>query len=367
MALRVVPPIMQFAFALMCFLLLGGCNEKIVDPPIKNPREYTWTIDTLAYPGSFQTNMRDIWASSPTDVYVVGHNFLNRGQMYHYDGKTWREILQIHPDERGNAAIGLAAIFGFGPTDIWVVGQRIYVNPNRPPNYLDSSLVIHYDGRQWREQRIEGGRYLKAVWGNSPVSLWAGGWTKYIYRYDGALWQRDSLPITVQTDGFFQVEAFEGTASGGVFAIGNTHHNSTATTIHYFFQRRENRWIVVDSFFVAPGRIESKWGRVDLWSSPSATLYSCGKGVHRWTGSGWEILFDHPNILSRIAGTSDSNIFVVGHLGTVLHFNGRDWYQYGQFADPNAVLWGIWTDGKETIIVGHTADYPQRTLILRGK
>jgi len=338
-----------------------GC-EKSVEPPIKDPRTYTWTIDTLAYPGSFQTAMRDIWGSSPNNVYVVGHNDQGGlGKMFRFNGQEWK------PVDLPFGAFGLSAIYGFGANNIYAVGQRIYSNPNRPPNFLDSSLIIHFDGRQWREQRVQNGRYLRTIWGSSPSELWAGGRTTTVFQYDGTTWKRDSLPVIVQTDGFFIVEAFESTASGEAFAIGNTHHNSTATTIHYFFTRRQNRWVVVDSFFVAPGRIEWNWGRSDLWVSPSGTLYSCGRGVHRWNGSQWEMLFDHPNLLTRMIGTSDNNIFVVGHLGTVLHYNGRDWYQFQQFATVNNVLWGVWADEREVFVVGFTAEYPQKTIILRGK
>jgi hypothetical protein len=281
---------------LVFILLQFGCNDNPVEPQFKDPRSYTWTIDTLAYPGSFQTSMRDIWASSPRDVWIVGHNDQNRGLMWHYDGTNWTDV-KLSTTQGGNiqGPIDLSAIYGFGPDNIFAVGKRIYDNPKPPPNFLDSSLIIHFDGRQWREMRVENGRFLRAIWGSSPSQLWVGGVTTTVFQYDGASWKRDSLPVVVQSDGFFVMEAFEGTPSGDVFAIGNTHHNSTATTIHYFFTRRENRWVVVDSFFVAPGRIESSWGRQDLWVSPSGVLYSCGAGVHRWNGSRWELLFDHPN------------------------------------------------------------------------
>jgi hypothetical protein len=357
-----------FLVILLFLLLQYGCTRGPTEAEFKDPRTYTWTIDTLAYPGSFQTAMRDIWGSSPTDVYVVGHNDQNRGLMWHFDGRSWTDV-RLSTTQGGTiqGPIDLSAIHGFSASKIFAVGQRIYSNPNRPPNFLDSSLVIHFDGREWREQRVQNGRYLRTIGGSSPSLLWTGGQTTSIFQYDGTAWKRDSLPVVVQTDGFFIVEAFEGMASGQAFAIGYAHHNLTATTIHYFFRRRGNRWTVVDSFFVAPGRIEWKWGRGDLWISPSGTLYSCGRGIHRWNGSQWEMLFDHSNFLSRITGTSDNNIFVVGHLGTILHYNGRDWYQYQQFADPNNVLWGVWTDGREVFVVGFTAAYPQKTLIFHGK
>ena len=85
--------IITIAFTLL--FLSMCCKDEPTKPPddtTKDPLTYTWTIDTLAYPGSMQTTMRDIWASSPTDVYVVGHNDQNRGLMYHYDGKSWSDV-----------------------------------------------------------------------------------------------------------------------------------------------------------------------------------------------------------------------------------------------------------------------------------
>ncbi len=85
---------------------LSSCKKNPVGPiEPKDPRTYTWTIDTLAYPGSYQTIMQSIWGSSPSDVYVVGHNDGGYGKMYHFDGKMWTPVVLYFPDRRGNAAI----------------------------------------------------------------------------------------------------------------------------------------------------------------------------------------------------------------------------------------------------------------------
>ncbi len=57
-------------------VVYNGCKDKSVEPtpPPKDLRKLTWKIDTLAYPGNFQTNMFSIWGSSAQDVYVVGHS-----------------------------------------------------------------------------------------------------------------------------------------------------------------------------------------------------------------------------------------------------------------------------------------------------
>lgn len=190
---------------------------------------------------------------------------------------------------------------------------------------------------------------------------------KYLYHYDGVKWQRDSVPVSVPADGFFQITALEGISRTDVFAIGYMGQSSLARITHYFYHKRSvSPWAVVDSFIVEPGRV-NKWGYGDLWVSPSGTLYSCGDGVHKWNGSSWQKVFEHRKFISRITGTSDKNIFVVGHFGTVLHFNGEDWFQFQQFANADAVLWGVWTDGTELFVVGFTASFPQKTIILHGR
>ena len=44
------------------FTACKNSTEPAVDKT-KNPKEYTWTIDTLEYPGEFQTGLRSIWAT----------------------------------------------------------------------------------------------------------------------------------------------------------------------------------------------------------------------------------------------------------------------------------------------------------------
>jgi hypothetical protein len=150
------------------FLSTCGCEKNPADSKevSKDPRQYTWSVDTLAYPGSFQTSMRDIWGSSPKDVYVVGHNSQAFGKMYHFDSKTWNSV-RITVLEGGTigGVITLSGIYGFAANDIWAVGDRSYDNPKPPPNFIDSSLVIHYDGKKWTEVNIRPRRRLLQAFG----------------------------------------------------------------------------------------------------------------------------------------------------------------------------------------------------------
>ena len=102
------------------FLIIQGCKDSGVDViPVKDPRTYTWTADTLAYPGSFQTLMSSIWGSSHNDVYAVGHNSRNFGHMWHYDGTAWTDV-KLSTSQGGNIAgpISVSAIYGISANNI---------------------------------------------------------------------------------------------------------------------------------------------------------------------------------------------------------------------------------------------------------
>src|SRR3990172_3789508 len=107
-------------FLIVVFILpfiITGCKKRdgVIDvQPVKDPRTYTWTADTLYYPGNFQTIMYDIWGSSPNDVYAVGWSSGSRNAvMWHYDGSKWINVLL--PFE----SFTLNSIYGFSSTDIY--------------------------------------------------------------------------------------------------------------------------------------------------------------------------------------------------------------------------------------------------------
>ncbi len=116
-----------------------SCKDNPVELLLKDPRTLTWTVDTLISPGqnNFQTAMGDIWASSRTDVYVVGHSSNRTAPMFHYDGKQWSWV--VLSSEVGGpiaAPFSLSAITGFSKDNIWAVGLRANRNPTPPPPFF---------------------------------------------------------------------------------------------------------------------------------------------------------------------------------------------------------------------------------------
>lgn len=335
------------------FIFFSSCRNRVTPPddtPKPGKRDYTWTIDTLAYPGSFQTLMRDIWASSPTNVYVVGHNDQGgQGTMFRFDGNRWRAV------DLGSIIIGgisLSAIYGFGPNDIYAVGRRIYDNPTPPPNFLDSSLIIRFDGVSWSEVPIQRGRNLQTVHGDRPNNVWTGGIYGTAYRYDGVnctrmnsesnLWFKDIEAISIQ-----------------VYGLAYT-PNPGNYTVHYLLQPDSNTWAVVDSF-TEVSIASAKFGHEDL-RMIGGTLYSVGFGVFRKDGADWTKI-QETNTLLSIYGTRKGHIFTVGNFLNVWHFNGDNWSKLIVLGNPTWLLTSVWCDESEVFIV---ASDGYKTFIIHG-
>ena len=337
-------------------IIFLGCEKNPSGPQesFKDPRQYQWTVDTLAYPGSFQTSMRDIWGSSPKDVYTVGHNDRGFGQMFSFNGKEWKPVALAF------GAIDLSAIHGFSANDIWAVGEHIYVNPNRPPNFLDSSLVIHYDGSKWTEAKNPRYRGLFGIWGNSPFDVYVVGRGGLILHSYGSTWSTQFLSPAAA------LGAFAGDARR-LFAGGSIQAGGLDTLV--VFTNTGTGWQLINKQYLGDYNQSPGFGTLDFYSPASGIYYGVGLGVYRWQGTRWEKILSSNIFLNDIFGTGPDNIFAIGQFGKAYHWNGSDWTLLSLPFDkiPSDIwLTGVWTDGKEAFICGHDTGGFQ-TFILHGK
>ncbi len=119
-----------FALLVIISFSLLTCGNNGTAPPtdgvLPGKRDYVWNIDTIAYPGSYQTNMQSMWAASANNIYIVGRNDQNRGKMYHYDGVRWTPV-HLTATDGGTISgpIDLSAIYGLSDSSIWAVGDRL--------------------------------------------------------------------------------------------------------------------------------------------------------------------------------------------------------------------------------------------------
>ena len=334
-------------------------------PPPKDPRTYTWTYDTLAYPGSFQTLMWDIWASSPTDIYVVGHNdLLGQGTMYHFDGTGWAST-RFHVAEGGPivGGLSLSRVFGFDANNIYVVGERRFQNPNPPPNTVDSSLIIRFDGITWREHPVVGGRSLRGVWGRNASDIWVGGLDRTMFHFDGSTWSRDSVSVSAPSDGLFQLNRISGHDSS-LYALGSSIDYQVNIRLYYFFERRSGVWAPVDSFTEVSTH---KWGAANMWATKTGGLYSSGLGVFRMDGNSWIKILPSASAFWGIHVLNCQSVFSVGDFGKAYHYDGTDWFQFTNLEDTSVIYTAVWAFENEAFIVGIIPGPPQKTIVLHGR
>lgn len=121
-----------------------------------------------------------IWGSGPTDLWIAGE-----GQALHFDGRAWTRT------SLGN--VHARAIWGSGPADVWAVG--------------DGGAILHWNGRAWSATRGPVSNDLVAVGGCSATDAYAIGQTDdegrppALLRWNGQLWIAESLTVRIRAAG----------------------------------------------------------------------------------------------------------------------------------------------------------------------
>lgn len=350
----------MFGIVLPILFLLISCKEKGTEPPTFQPgkRNYVWTIDSLRYADSYQTLMYDIWASSPSDVYVVGHNEITSyGVMYRYDGKYWRDV-KLHTSQGGkiNAGFSLRAIHGFSSDNIYAVGDKLGINDSTQ-ELTHSSLIIHFDGSSWSEMAIERKEDLICIAGYPPNKIWAGGYSGTIYYYDGTKFTIYKL------DREYYVRSIACLSPTEIYAIADIRdvRFPIDSTGHYLLKFKDSTWQVIDSVMEIPNSKPAHFG-ANLYTDYK-TLYAAGSNLYKYSGEQWIKLLDAQ--VGYFSKTGDNNIFAVG-LNTY-HFNGIDWVTL----TPSEKYKGgcdVFAVGGEVFIINQDVmSVPQKTIVLHGE
>jgi hypothetical protein len=339
--------------AYLCSLIFLACNHpaQTLTPVLgADPRNFTWTIDTIALPGSPATLMRSIWGSAVHDVYVAGHNDLPGGTMFHYDGTSWHTV-SLTASEGGTiqGSIDLSQVTGFSGDDIFAVGGR---GPA-------ASLVIHFDGKAWSEMQVPPGGVLRGIWGANDGEMWAAGDSGTLIQFISLSW----IPATPGYSGSFT--AVGGVSTGDVYALSSRPDAGVHdTTFRYLWHWNGGVWSIADSFPQVAGHLD-RFGTRSVWSLQAIT-YTSGQGLFKRDGSSWDLLVPGAGngYFNAVYGTVNSSLFAVGDGSGVFHVDPAGPYRYTQFADAGINYYGVWTDGREVYVVGNDG---RKTYVLHGK
>jgi len=117
--------------------------------------------------------LRAVGGSSPDDLWAVG----DAGAAWHWNGAHWTRA-------ETPAATTLRDVWVHGRNDAWAVG--------------DGATALHWNGTRWRATSLPMTVDLSRVHGRASDDVWSigrdarGSW---VFRWDGAQWQRDTAGL----------------------------------------------------------------------------------------------------------------------------------------------------------------------------
>ncbi len=324
-----------------------SCKDTGTSPttkPFKDPREMTWTVDTLAVPSwAIQVLPKDLLVVSPTDVWLavwVGH-----GQIYHYDGKSWTMSLDLGG--------GIFCLTKGTSNDVWAGG------------YSNTIYLGHYDESNWiRVNDMDITGEIQSMCTDPSGNIWACGWNGLIMKYNKIQWVADTIKIS----GFNQNNCYLYSVryyDGKIYVFAQ---NSENTRFAYISGNIKN-WTVMDTFPLTSSTDVIKWGTLGSFNGISGKLYSYGLGgIWQLGSSGWNQVYDSDGAIRNISGPSENYLIGVGAYNRIMFYGGNTWQNisnYLKITDPNVAFNNVWTDGNEIFIAGYSMN--AKTIIWHGK
>lgn len=272
-----------------------------------------WTVTALP-----QRDLARVWGSGPSDVYAGG----NSGVLVHFDGTSWRDVTT-------GCDIGISAIAGTGPDDVYVVGN---------------GAILHFDGVAWALRGEPTSHQTLSVWPLSDRDVIASD-DVGIYRYRGAAW----APLSFRSVGA-RLLAVATAGPTEMFAVGSSgtilRHDGRAWSLEprITSARLSGAWASGpnDRFAVGYGGTilhddGSGWTTMPsgttswlftVWGSGPSDVYAGGAtpaGLLHYDGSAWSpVTGVSPDPIQAVWGRASNDVYAVGG-GKVYHYDGDNW------------------------------------------
>jgi hypothetical protein len=247
--------------------------------------------------------MMDVWATTPSDIFVVGRIEAAGPLVQYYDGdRWWRPLIA--------GAGSLLGVWGWSSSNVLAVGEDegapVVLRINGPTT--TTRLTPPPSGT------------LQDVWGPSPSDVFVVGYLAdgLIYRFDGTTWESMAPGTTAW------LRAVWGSAANDVYAVGT--EGTTGAIVHY----DGTAWTAVDTGTGALPFLQGVGGTAadDVFVVGVGTVLHYDGAVWQTTplpaGSGGYDLQD-------VWGSSSMDVYVVGYdiaassAGVILHYDGTDW------------------------------------------
>jgi hypothetical protein len=290
-------------FVSTALLLLNNCDStEPVDDLKPGRRDYVWTVDTIPVANAV---MKDMWGSSPTDIWICGDADDRRQSLWHYDGTNFTPYNEY--------ILSATSFCGFSQNNIWMA--------------TSTGWIWHYDGLSWKKDTVltlEGYNdvVIQQLCGTAQNNIYATGMANslddyrgVIARYDGNKWTYINIPyIRVN---FYDIK-YDSELS--TFLISGANFDNIGKD-ERLYSLKNNK--LTEIYSGTSGRY---LGKIDN------RVYIFGnKKIYKYNGSSLELWIDmsNTNYLGIVSGRSEKDLFCntldyENDLYGVGHWNGTD-------------------------------------------
>jgi hypothetical protein len=324
----------------------------------------TWTADTInnPLPNTLQTLMKNMYASSPNNIYLAGHSD-SRAQIWHYGGKVWLHIDLF--DQFGGYT--LSGLNGSSEKSIWAYGSK---GQSVRGGTIYRCFVIQNNGNSWVPHLLEGyGRIIRVSCSNEN-NIWAVGDSGIVFSYNGSVWKRDYVNVNAPRGSQYFLNGVV-VMNNMIYLTAYIYDSPKKRYIHYFIRGNIGNWKIIDSMYVENPSSKIKFGNRGLYLSKEGELFSYGDlGVWKYNGSDWSHEIDLPYSFISVYSVKTNYTIAVGEFGHVFFYDGSTWTKLERFFRPMGGLNinDAWSDGKEVLLLANQTDqWPMKTIVFRGK
>jgi hypothetical protein len=248
-----------------------------------------------------------------------------------WDGQKWDSVSASLVGSVGPIVLGGVAVWVNAPNDVWL-GEAF-------------KAAFHWTGAAWTTVPLNDNRVARTFWGSGPSDVWTSDCLgAYVGHWDGTGWNHlnsteNGVAIwgSGTTDVWMVERSFPFTSfscdSGSTFI---THWNGIGG-----FGGKETQ-------FTFPHNLRAIWGSGtnDIWA-----VGEVGAIVH-YDGTAWSPITTPPTTigLRGIWGTAANDVWAVGDSGVIEHFDGSRWSQdvrstsrtlRAVWGDPSGELWVV--------------------------
>jgi hypothetical protein len=256
----------------------------------------------------------------------------------------------------------LSDIWGSSPNDVYAVGEENFWDWQSYSNST-SRFLAHYNGVRWTVTRDPGQAWtFNGIYGTSVVNVYMvgnanpGGYA--IYHFDGLVWVIENTGLPATSSYLKPIWA----SPSGLVAAGGSNLNG-----YLFVTKEVGTW--QETNFASDGNFTSI---NTLWGSPEDVIFAAGSWynmdpyetgctIFQYREGAWALINEsgmENTCLTKIAGTSSTDVYATGHLNDqndsegLWHYDGTSWTEVSsQFCYPNERLSDLWVADHDSVFV----------------